>query len=137
MSSNTPGSSNLSEERACRQSNNSEETYTRYASDLYAAKSCTRCRRSGKQKAVAYAAKDAQGGMAVTRPPWIEAFCTSATVKRQILLNAKENKIYLGRDQHSKISRIVYEELTASRGQLSLFGRRDTLDTRKTILQIP
>lgn len=57
--------------------------------------SCRGCRRSRKRNATAYAAKEVQGGTAVTSPLCIEAFCTSATMQRQIPANISVSSTYL------------------------------------------
>lgn len=56
-------------------------------------------RRSGKKYATAYAAKDVQGGTAVTSPPWSEDCCTSATIHMQELATATVRSMYLTRGQ--------------------------------------
>jgi hypothetical protein len=62
---------------------------------LQAAVRCTTRRRAGKQNAIAYAANDAHGGIAVTRPPWMEAFWTRATMKRQTPPKPNASSVYL------------------------------------------
>jgi len=57
--------------------------------------SCKGCPRSGKMNETAYAAKEVQGGMAVTSPPCIEAFCTSATMQRHIPATISVTSMYL------------------------------------------
>lgn len=64
---------------------------------------CPAWRCVGKQNATAYAAKDVQGGMAVTRPPWMDDFCTIATMQRHIPANARASRIYL-KDSQLRVS---------------------------------
>jgi hypothetical protein len=64
-------------------------------SSSYTATSCERERRGEKQNAVVYAAKEVHGGMAVTRPPWIDAFWTAAMMQRNSAASAKVSKMYL------------------------------------------
>lgn len=61
-------------------------------------------RRAGKQNAIAYAAKDAHGGIAVTRPPWIEAFWTRATINKHTPPKAKASNVYLAMGQYLKMT---------------------------------
>ena len=57
--------------------------------------SASALRRVGKTYATAYDANEAQGGTAVTRPPWSEACCTKATIHMQKLATAMVRRMYL------------------------------------------
>lgn len=68
---------------------------------------CARVGRSGKANATAYAANDVQGGIAVTSPPWIDAFCTNATRHKHSPENASDTSMYLPRvSKRNRLMRI-------------------------------
>jgi hypothetical protein len=63
-------------------------------------------RRAGKQKATAYAAKEVQGGMAVTNPSCNDDLSTMPMMQRQTAAKASVSKMYLRYSQYRKKSAV-------------------------------